>query len=133
MCRGGLRGAVGVCLALEVYRSKDICMQTNVGPKFLLHTAGIVILTLIINGSTTKSLLDYLGVTALSMGKLHDMAHVVKNLTAARVRTIIALKHDRFLADANWEVVHRFTHLQDPYAKVFIHSHCFFCCKISIS
>lgn len=77
-----------------------------------------MILTLIINGSTTKSLLDYLGVTTLSLGKLHDMAHVVRNLTAARVRTIIALKHDRFLADANWEIVHRFTHIQDPYANV---------------
>jgi hypothetical protein len=74
-------------------------------------------MTLIINGSTTKSLLDYLGVTALSSGKLQDMAHSVKNLTAARVRTIIALKHDRFLADANWEIVHRFTHLKDPYVK----------------
>lgn len=77
-----------------------------------------MILTLIINGSTTKSLLDYLGVTTLSVGKLNDMAHVVKNLTGARVRTIIALKHDRFLADANWEIVHRFTHLMDPYLKV---------------
>jgi hypothetical protein len=77
-----------------------------------------VILTLTINGTTTKYLLDYLGVTTISIGKLQDMANAVKSITSARVRTITALKHDRFLADANWETVHKFTHLKDPYAKV---------------
>ena len=32
MTWGGLRGAVGICLALDVYDNKHLC-QTNLGPK----------------------------------------------------------------------------------------------------
>jgi sodium/hydrogen exchanger 10/11 len=35
MMWGGLRGAVGICLALEVYKSKKLCKFEKVGPKVL--------------------------------------------------------------------------------------------------
>jgi len=33
MCWGGLRGAVGMSLALEVYESQHFCTEKNLGPK----------------------------------------------------------------------------------------------------
>lgn len=30
---GGLRGAVGICLALEVFRNKKLCIYKKIGPK----------------------------------------------------------------------------------------------------
>jgi len=35
MVWGGLRGAVGVCLALEVYKNKKLCTLDQVGSKVL--------------------------------------------------------------------------------------------------
>ena len=33
MCWGGLRGAVGVCLSLEVYTNPELCNKPTIGPK----------------------------------------------------------------------------------------------------
>ena len=58
---GGLRGAIGLCLALMVSNQfKNDCehgCDTNVssvpvGPKFLFHMSGVALLTLVVNGST---------------------------------------------------------------------------------
>lgn len=33
MMWGGLRGAVGICLALEIYTNYRICKMSDIGPK----------------------------------------------------------------------------------------------------
>ncbi|CAG7822907.1 unnamed protein product [Allacma fusca] len=117
MMWGGLRGAVGICLALDVYDNETLCQQLNLGPKFLFQVAGIVFLTLVVNGTTTKMLLEMLKLTEISTGRLQDMANAVKQLENAQYRTVNMLKHDRFLADSNWNYVDKYTIIKNPYGK----------------
>jgi sodium/hydrogen exchanger 10/11 len=77
-----------------------------------------VILTLLINGTTTKCLLDMLKLTELSIGKIQDMSNAVRQIRSAQERTLGILKHDRFLADSNWDFVIQNTNFEDPYSKV---------------
>lgn len=58
MTWGGLRGAVGLALALVV---ENLAGDDVIGSKFLFHTSGIVVLTLVINATTIQTLLRILG------------------------------------------------------------------------
>ena len=60
MTWGGLRGAVGLALALSVARNPYI-EHPEVGHKILIHVSGIVMLTLLVNATTTNMLLRVLG------------------------------------------------------------------------
>mmetsp|Transcript_11742 Transcript_11742/g.5896 ORF Transcript_11742/g.5896 Transcript_11742/m.5896 type:complete len:89 (-) Transcript_11742:58-324(-) len=55
---GGLRGAIGLTLALVVAAEHEI--DNTVQQLVMLHTCSIAFLFLIINGTTTKALLNKL-------------------------------------------------------------------------
>jgi len=72
----GLRGAVGLSLALMVCNSPKI--PRTIQDLVLLHVAGVALLTLLINASTTGALVRYLGLASSSKIKenlLHGVAH----------------------------------------------------------
>jgi len=75
-------------------------------------------LTLIINGTTTKKLLDILKLTAISPGRIEEMELAVKNVMDAQKKAVVMMKHDRFLGDANWDYIQKFTKLENPYKNV---------------
>ena len=85
----------------------------------LFHTAGIVILTLLVNATTVKYLLQGLGMSDISTAKRITMATAVRRVQEATVRAISMLKSDRFLADANWVIVEWKTYLEDPYVDQY--------------
>ena len=63
---GGLRGAVGLCLAMMVSQEFGSEFGTEnslapLGPKFMFHMSGIAFLTLVLNGSTAGALVHALG------------------------------------------------------------------------
>ena len=60
---GGLRGAVGLALALAVNEGDAEYADEKVGPMALLCTGVVVVLTLAVNGTTTGFLLQKLGLT----------------------------------------------------------------------
>ena len=60
---GGLRGAVGLALALAVNEGDAAYADEKVGPMALLCTGVVVVLTLAVNGTTTGFLLQKLGLT----------------------------------------------------------------------
>lgn len=60
---GGLRGAVGLALALAVNEGDASYADRKVGPMALLCTGVVVVLTLAVNGTTTGFLLQRLGLT----------------------------------------------------------------------
>lgn len=84
----------------------------------LFQTAGIVLLTLVINGTTTKKLLDMLKLTAVSAGRIEEMQIAVRHVMDTQKKAVIMLKHDRFLADASWDYIYKFTKLENPYKNV---------------
>ncbi|CAG7734240.1 unnamed protein product [Allacma fusca] len=117
MMWGGIRGAIGMCLALDVYDNEHLCQESNIGPKFLFHTAGIVFLTVVLNGTTTNLLLNTLKLSEIPAGRIQDMANAIKQLELAQFRTVGMLKHDRFLSCADWGSVYGYTTIVNPYNR----------------
>ncbi|XP_028411372.1 sodium/hydrogen exchanger 10-like isoform X2 [Dendronephthya gigantea] len=110
LCWGGLRGAVGLALALQVALDYN-----TVGSKVLIHTAGIVIFTLFLNATTIKRLLEILGMSEISDSKKIAMANAVKRLQDTTTRTFKMLRTDRFLADAHWSLAENVCQIHNPY------------------
>ncbi|CAH0375499.1 unnamed protein product [Pelagomonas calceolata] len=63
MAWGGLRGAVGLALALVVQEERAHSDEAKSAEQLLFLVSGIAMLTLLINGWSCKALLDYLGMT----------------------------------------------------------------------
>jgi len=64
---GGLRGAVSLSLALSIAQDENI--PKEIGEQILFLTAGIVVLTIVINGSTMEALLHFFGLDKLPAAK----------------------------------------------------------------
>lgn len=67
MSWGGLRGAVSLALALVVFHNPTI--EEGIRRQILLVTAGVVLLTILVNGSTIGRLLARLGYDRASLSK----------------------------------------------------------------
>ncbi len=81
----------------------------------LFHTAGIVILTLLVNATTVRYLLDTLGLSDISHARRLTMMTAIRRITEAKSKAIRLLKSDRFLADAHWDIVDRKTVIENPF------------------
>lgn len=113
MAWGGLRGAVGLALALMV--SQNSLLDQDLQDKVLFHTAGIVLLTLVLNATTMTTLLRILGMSEISLPKRIAMAGAVRNLQDVVQTSLSMYKTDRFLADADWDKVQKYVEVHDPY------------------
>ncbi|XP_022665781.1 sodium/hydrogen exchanger 10-like isoform X2 [Varroa jacobsoni] len=116
MTWGGLRGAVGLALALSVARNPYI-EHPEVGHKILIHVSGIVMLTLLVNATTTNMLLRVLGMNALSSWKRANMRNAVNLITDVQYRAVDVTKDDVFLGDADWTYVKNYIEICDPYEE----------------
>ena len=106
---GGLRGAVGLTLALliNLEPANPLLTQEN-QDRILFHTAGIVFLTLIINGSTSKMLLQVLKLDRVSSSE-HEMFVFKMQGVENELNSIVkSMKKCPFLGDADWPTVMRY-------------------------
>jgi len=100
---GALRGAVGLALALIVASMESLPVEVR--DQFLFLTAGIVMLTLVINATTIKYVVDKLGLTRISASKaimLNKTYKAVSDEMAAEVEKIYA---DRYFKNADNEII----------------------------
>ena len=81
----------------------------------LFHTAGIVVLTLLVNATTVRFLLDTLGLSDISNARRLTVATAVRRINESKIKAMRILKSDRFLADAHWDVVDRKTVIENPF------------------
>ncbi|KAM3961437.1 sperm-specific sodium:proton exchanger, partial [Aphomia sociella] len=109
---GGLRGPLSLCLALIVLQTPSVA---DAGEIFIIQTAGIVLLSLLINATTMYKVLKVLGLAEISLAKKANMTNCVKRIMLTRDRCISMLKMDKFLADANWDLVQEGTTIKHPY------------------
>ncbi|KAJ0171426.1 hypothetical protein K1T71_012976 [Dendrolimus kikuchii] len=109
---GGLRGPLSLCLALIVL---DTPAVSDAGEIFIIQTSGLVLLSLLINATTIQKMLKILGLAEISLAKKANMTNCVKRIMLTRDRCISMLKMDKFLADANWDLVHHGTNIKHPY------------------
>ncbi|WP_369958375.1 cation:proton antiporter [Pseudomonas benzenivorans] len=102
---GGLRGAVALALALSVAQQGQI--EASIREQVLFLTAGLVVLTIVINGASIGTLLQWLGLAQLPPAK---QATVVKaeGLIHNEVADLLeALQRDPLLAHADWPSIER--------------------------
>jgi len=114
---GALRGAIGLALALIVAGEGKI--DSHIRDQFLFYTAGIVTLTLLVNATTIKALLNSLGLTNIPPAKQKMIINAKSYLRTASENSMEKLKKDRFLGRANWEVVEEYLP-QEPENKEII-------------
>jgi len=112
---GALRGAIGLALALMVAGIEPIQIATAleipeaqaviVINQFLFLISGVVALTLLINATTIKLLVNGLGLTKIPAVKAAMMATAIKQMTRETEKTVELLKGDKFMSGANWNAV----------------------------
>lgn len=107
---GALRGAIGLALALVVAGSTLHDGSANPIPQairdqFLFHVSGIVFLTLMVNASTVKVLVNALGLTKIPAVKKLMMHQAFDSIQTSGSNELELLKSDRFVGGANWSSV----------------------------
>ncbi len=103
---GALRGAVGLALALIV--ASNSAIPEELRGEFLFITAGLVILTLLINATTIKPLVNKLGLTKISPAKKLIQVNARNYLYSSSQNALEKTKTDRYLSKANWKAVEDF-------------------------
>ena len=97
----GLRGAVGLCLALIVTSSPKV--KRNVQDVILLQTGGIALLTLLINATTTGQLVKFLGLSKQSDLKKNILVSLTKNIDKNLDKNIEVLKLKKHFNSIDWK------------------------------
>ena len=100
---GALRGAIALSLALIVAGESSIPQEIR--DLFLFLTAGIVTLTLLINATTIKLLVDRLGLTKVSPAIALMRKNARDYLYHSVENSVEKIREDRFLQRANWQMV----------------------------
>ena len=103
---GGLRGALGMVLALIVSYTPEI--PEDIRRQILLFTGGIVTLTLAVNATTMRWLLLKLGLTKVPSAKMLLDYSLKKQITDNSEKYLERLKKREALEVANWALVEKF-------------------------
>jgi NhaP-type Na+/H+ or K+/H+ antiporter len=112
---GALRGAIGLALALIVAgvdpeimsKTMEISVEQAVKIKdqFLFLIAGTVTLTLLVNATTIKALIQWLGLLDIPPAKAVMIKSSSEYMRSSAETHIQKLKSDRHLRRANWSTV----------------------------
>ena len=108
---GGLRGAIGICFALIVAQDRFYSQQLR--DIVLFDMAGNAILTLLINGSTTGSLVSYLGLCVKTSVQERVYLMFIQNLCFEIENKIDDLKKDKSGVLINWEQIEKMSGLEE--------------------
>ncbi len=105
---GALRGAVGLALALVVAGVDEKYIPAQIRNQFLFLTAGIVTLTLLVNATTIKFLINKLGLTKIAPAKLLMIANADQFIKHSLKTAEERYKNDRFMGHADWKEVEHY-------------------------
>lgn len=107
---GGLRGAVSLSLALILNQS-DV-LPTELGEQVLFLTAGIVVLTIVINSTSMTWVLAKLGLDKLPPGKQASLDKTRFAIKQCMLKELETLQRNVFLRRANWQA------LRQPFEQI---------------
>jgi hypothetical protein len=103
---GGLRGAVGLVMSLIVEHNEHINSATS--QMIAFHTAGIVLLTLLVNGSTVDHLYRWLEIYPINPFRRKYLRKVLAELEeSCRSRDIRQLADDWFFRECQFKIILR--------------------------
>lgn len=97
----GLRGAVSLILALTVYLDTEL--NETVRDLVIFHTAGIALLTLLINGTTIGLLVKWLGMMRMPKVKKRMLKHLMKAYRKEVSDTISELHTKKNFNNCEWD------------------------------
>lgn len=100
---GGLRGAVSLALALIVATNESL--DIHLRDQILFLTAGIVVLTIIVNGSSMRFVMAKLGLDKLPIAKQQTLAKVQDKVADEVIKIREKLQADTNLKAVNWPLV----------------------------
>ena len=100
---GGLRGALGLALALLV--SYTVSIPEDIRDQVLLMTAGVVTLTLAVNATTIRKLLERLGLTSVSNAESYIDYSVRARVSEDSKAYLEKISKRETLSDADWDQV----------------------------
>lgn len=103
---GGLRGALGLTLALMV--SYTLAIPEDIRRQILLFTGGIVTLTLGVNATTMRWVLLKLGLTKVPSAKMLLDYSIKKQIADSTEKYLEKLKKREALEVSNWKLVEKF-------------------------
>ncbi|CAM9175603.1 unnamed protein product [Ectocarpus sp. 12 AP-2014] len=106
LTHSGLRGAVALILALVVDGVHEIDQEDR--DKIVFLTAGIAVLSLLVNGTTTGPLVRFLKLDRASEASQGVFGQACFALELSMQKQELLLKEDPFLCDANWNLVWRY-------------------------
>uniref|UniRef100_A0A7N0V2E9 Cyclic nucleotide-binding domain-containing protein n=1 Tax=Kalanchoe fedtschenkoi TaxID=63787 RepID=A0A7N0V2E9_KALFE len=106
----GLRGAVALSLSLSVKRASDSSsyISQETGTLFVFFTGGIVFLTLVINGSTTQFVLQFLRMNMLSATKRRILNYTKFEMLNKALEAFGDLGDDEELGPTDWPTVKKY-------------------------
>jgi len=100
----GLRGALGMCMALMVNCNQNI--PEEIRHHVLIYTAGIVTLTLCVNATLSKTIVNKLKLSGVeSASEKHIWNQILSLLRNHDKEALTKLKQDPYLEQANWQEV----------------------------
>jgi len=100
---GGLRGAVSLALALTV--AQDELIPKEVGDQVLALCAGIVVMTILVNGSSMGWVLKKLKLDSLPPAKQATVNKVEAKISEEISAMLPEMMENEFLKGANWDEV----------------------------
>jgi len=98
----GLRGAVGLSLAMMVFGNTRICEPIR--DVVMFHTAGIVVLTVCINSTTMPHLVSLLGLDTVAPSKQLIYDQAMNTLRVDSKKQEANIRSDHHFDSALWEV-----------------------------
>ena len=112
---GGLRGAVGLALAIRVQEMSlqgyqdglDYDLTKNDGNRILFFVGGIAVLTLLVQATTTEALMRRMGMFVLSMGTKRTQEETMVSLQDKAFETYKDNYSDPFIGEAIPAIVAR--------------------------
>ncbi len=98
-----------------VVQASLVGISSKVRDQFLFLISGIVLLTLLVNATTVKLLVNKLGLTELPAVKKLMFSNASGNIARGCELEMDLLKDDRFLSGANWGLVRNFLPQPEAY------------------
>ena len=111
LCWGSLRGAIGLALALIIAGAESI--PEDIRNQILFLTAGIVAITSLLNATTTKNVVNSLGLTKISSAKAALLKSNNKFIRQSSDNALQKIKDDRYMKNADWKLVSDFLPSED--------------------
>lgn len=118
---GGVRGALGLALALIIYRDADYTERFK--DIVLFYISVMIVLTVIFNGLTIGYLMRLINFAPINPLTYKIKNNVLKNIVISALKKKDAIKNNKFLKLANWDEVkdmsgvEKFVNLQQKEAR----------------